>query len=392
MSSKLTFPLRVLALLALLAAWLTLPASASATTYSMKWNRSVPLENPNAGGALESVSCAPVTRTVKPVLMCAAGDVRGDIWVTSHPARSVSFWHREQVDRPGGAVTGIACPSLKLCVAVDASGEIMHSTTPEKGAKFWSKPVRIDTATQPGGGDAGFSAISCPTTRLCVAVDNASNGQIAYTTNPAGPAKAWTLVGVGRGVMLDSVACANAALCLIGGNERLYSTNPTGGAGAWKATGSLSSSAAVIAALACNTAQLCVGVGYGNAGAGLATASPTPALGASAWTGALIGTNPPSQGAQLLDGVGCPHRNFCVAVDGASNAYVTSTPVRGNWSLAKPLKSASQATLSAISCNAAICVDVDNRGTVTYGSVGIATATKSSTKTSSTTTTTKTTG
>ena len=390
MRAKLISPTRALPLLAVVAACLALPAFTNGATFSMKWNRSVPLENPNDGGALESVSCAPVTRTVKPVLMCAAGDIRGDIWVTAHPARSASFWKRERVDRAGGPITGISCPSLNLCVAVDASGDVAHSTTPEKGAKFWSKPVRIDTATQAGGGYAGFSAIWCPTTKLCIAVDNAANGQVAYTTDPTGSAKAWTLATIGNRVTLDSVACASATLCLIGGNERFYSTNPTGGASAWKATGSLSPSVAVIAAMSCNTAQLCVGVGYGNAGAGLAAASPTPSLGASAWTGVLIGTDPPSQGAQLVDGVSCPRRNFCVAVDGASNVYTTTTPVRGNWSVAKPLKQASQATLSAVSCNAAICVDVDNRGTVTYGAVEGAATTSKTTATKTTTSTKKT--
>ena len=72
----------------------------------------------------------------------------------------------------------------------------MHATKPLGGVKGWSKPVRVDTAMQPGGGYAGFSAIACPTTKLCIAVDNAANGQVAYTTDPTGPASAWTLATV----------------------------------------------------------------------------------------------------------------------------------------------------------------------------------------------------
>ena len=83
--------------------------------------------------------------------------------------------------------------------------------------------MRVDTAMQPGGGYAGFSAVACPTTKLCIAVDNAANGQVAYTTNPAGPASAWTLATVATGVTLDSAACASATLCVIGGSERFYS-------------------------------------------------------------------------------------------------------------------------------------------------------------------------
>ena len=335
MSSKPIRPLRVLALLAMLAACLmALPAVAAASTYSMKWSRSVALLNPNDGGGFDAVSCAPNT-AASTTLLCAAGDVRGDVFVSEHPAQAAAEWHRESID-PKLAITGISCPSAQLCVAVDAHGQVMHSTTPLAGAKAWTHPVRVDKATQTGGGYAGFAAISCPTTTLCVAVDNAANGQVAYTTDPTGPASAWTLTTIGSGVTLDSVSCATATFCMIGGTDGYYTTAPTGGASGWKATTSLSSSYSVIASMACNSLKLCVGVGYGNSGVGLSTGSSAPTT--TTWSNALIGSDPPAQNAQVVDSVACPERNFCVAVDGASNAYTTSTPVRGAWSTAKPLK------------------------------------------------------
>jgi hypothetical protein len=407
MSSKLIRSTRALPLLAVLVACLSLPAIASAaTSYSVKWNRSALLENPSRGGALDSVACAPTgttttgttttgttttgtTTTAKTkALLCVAGDPKGNVWATAHPSRPAKGWRRETIDS-GNAITSIACPSTSLCVAVDASGHVMHSTKPLSGVNGWSKPVRIDTAMQPGGGYAGFSAIACPTTKLCIAVDNAANGQVAYTTDPTGAASAWTLATVATGVTLDSATCASTTLCVIGGSERFYSINPTGGTSAWKAIGSLSGSVAVMAALTCNTVKLCIGVGYGNAGAGLASASASPSLGATAWIASPIGSDPPDQGAGLVDGVSCPERNFCVAVDGASNAYTSSTPVRGGWSAAKSLKKASQATISQISCNTKLCVEVDNRGTVTYGVVkasSIASTKPTTTKTTTTTT------
>jgi hypothetical protein len=189
---------------------------------------------------------------------------------------------------------------------------------------------------------------------------------------------------VANGVTLDSAACASTTLCVIGGSERFYSVNPTGGASAWKAAGSLSGSVAVMAALTCNGLKLCLGVGYGNAGAGLASASSSPSLGASTWIVSAIGSDPPAQGAGLVDGVSCPERNFCVAVDSASNAYTSSTPVRGGWSAAKPLKKASQSTISQVACNTKLCVEVDNRGTVTYGVVKAASTTSTTTTTTTT--------
>ena len=117
---------------------------------------------------------------------------------------------------------------------------------------------------------------------------------------------------------------------------------------------------------------------------GLSTGSSAPTT--TKWSNALIGSDPPAQNAQVVDSVACPERNFCVAVDGASNVYTTSTPVRGAWSAAKPLKHNSQATLSQVACNSTICVEVDNRGTVTYGAVKGATTTTKTTTTGTTTT------
>ena len=170
-------------------------------------------------------------------------------------------------------------------------------------------------------------AISCPTTTLCVAVDNAAERPGRLHHRPDGPASAWTLTTIGSGVTLDSVSCASATFCMIGGTDGYYTTAPTGGASGWKATTALSSSYSVIASLACNTLKLCVGVGYGNAGVGLATGSSAPST--TTWSASLIGSDPPAQNAQVVDSVACPTRNFCVAVDGASNAYTSSTPVRG---------------------------------------------------------------
>jgi hypothetical protein len=374
---------------AVLAAFLALPAVSGAATYSLKWAKSVALLNPADGGGFDSVACAPTAASS--ALFCIAGDVRGDVFVTVHPAQAASQWHRRYIDAKT-PITGLSCPSAQLCVAVDAAGRVLHSTDPSGGTADWSKPVSVDKATLAGGGAAGFSAIDCPTTTFCLAVDNAANGQVAYTTNPTGPASAWTLTTVGSGVLLDSVSCANITLCVIGGTNAYFSTDPTGGATGWKATAALSSGDSVLASLACNTVKLCVGVGYGDSGVGLSVGSAAPTT--TTWSQALIGSDPPAQYAQVVDSVACPERNFCVAVDGASNAYTSSAPVRGEWSLARPLKKKSQSTVSQVACNTAVCVEVDNRGTVTYGAVHGATSTTTTptkTTTSTTTTPTKTT-
>jgi hypothetical protein len=128
MSFKQNRPLRALALAAVLIACLALPAVAGAASYSMKWSRSVPLLNPNDGGGFDSVACAPAV-TGNTSLLCVAGDVRGDVFVTAHPAQKAAEWRREYID-PKLAITGISCPSQQLCVAIDSHGQVMHSTDP----------------------------------------------------------------------------------------------------------------------------------------------------------------------------------------------------------------------------------------------------------------------
>jgi hypothetical protein len=379
-------PLRLLSLVAVLAACLALPAVAGATSFSMHWGRSVGLLNPNDGGGLASIGCAPSPIGSKS-LLCVAGDVRGEVFASLHPAQSSKLWHRERLEVKN-SITGVACPSTTLCVAVDSAGEVMHSANPVGGAKDWSRPARVDSTLQAGGGYADFAAISCPTTTFCIAVGNGATNQVATTTDPTGPASAWTLTTVGSGVLLDSVACASTTLCMIGGSQAYYSADPTGGATAWKAVAALSASNSVIQSFACSTAKLCLGVGYGVAGAGLAVGSSTPTT--TAWSQAPIGSDPPATNAGLVDSVACPHRNFCVAVDGASNYYASSSPVRGHWSAAKRLKPNSQATVSQVACNPGFCVEVDNRGTVTYGVVKGATTTATTKTTTTKTTKTKT--
>ncbi len=177
-------PMRLLPLLAVLAACLSLPAMAGAkVTYSMKWNKSALLVNPSKGDGLDAISCSSTTK----VNLCVAGDLKGGVWATAHPSRPGKGWRREVIDNTAYAITGVSCPTTTLCVAVDSTGQVFHSIKPLDGASAWSKPSRVDTATQAGGAYAGFSGISCPTAKLCVAVDNAANGQVAYTTTPTGP-------------------------------------------------------------------------------------------------------------------------------------------------------------------------------------------------------------
>jgi hypothetical protein len=387
-----------LTLVALLAGLAVIPQAADAATPSVKWAaRAVPLENPKKSGAFDAVSCT--MATANPVTgkttvnkagtqFCVAADETGHIWWTTTPWKRAAYWKRVTIDKVKDAsLTGISCTSSSFCVAVDNHGDVIYSKKPDGGAKYWSKPVQVDTTAAAGGGPAGFAGISCPTTKLCVAVDNAS--QVVTTTAPTFGASAWTAAALPDAPVLTSVACAKATLCVIGGSTRYESITPTGGATAWIPRGAIVGG--VVQSLSCPTISLCVGVGYGDSTTGLASATATPSGPTSGWTTTVINTTVPSGNSQLLDSVSCPTAGFCVAVDGADNAFDTVSPLTGGWAAIAATRKLATSTWSAISCDVKNCVVVDSRGFVSSGTVRNAAATTTTTTTTTSTTTTPTT-
>jgi hypothetical protein len=372
------------------------PQVADAASPSVKWRQPVSLENPKKAGSFDAVSCT--METSKPLTgkttskksdqqLCVAADATGHIWWSTMPWKRRAFWKRVTIDKVKGAsLTGVSCPNLGLCVVVDNHGDVIFSKDPTGGAKYWSKPQAVDTTAAAGGGPAGFAGISCPSAKLCVAVDNAS--QVVTSTTPT-TGSAWTLAAIAGAPSLTSVSCPSTTLCVLGGSARYDSIVPTGGASSWIARGAIVGG--VIDSLACPSLTACVGVGYGDSTTGLASATATPPGPASGWTTTTINISVPSGNSQLLDSVACPTASFCIAVDGADNAFDTVSPLTGGWAAIRSARKLATSTWSAISCDIKNCVVVDSRGFVTSGTVLHASATTSTTTTSTTTTSTTTT-
>ncbi len=211
---------------------------------------------------LSGVSCPTVS-------LCVAVDVAGNVITSTDPAGGARAWTVTHVDdaldyecwKYGGtgpgcqpALVAVSCPALSLCVAVDDSGNVISSSNPTGGALAWSG------GALPGAGypiaDA-FHGLSCPSAFLCVAVDfaqsvetwNASQrghsrtdavissnafvgvscrsdslcfafdsaGNLYGSTNPAGPASAWTIAYVdrtGADAGVTGVSCPSASSCI----------------------------------------------------------------------------------------------------------------------------------------------------------------------------------
>jgi hypothetical protein len=352
--------LRLTPIFALLGALLTLAAvPALASAASVSWGKAVRIESVKDGG-LNAVSCPSSA-------FCAAVDSSGNLVTSTRPTKGV--WNSPVKIEPAtdGGLTGISCPTAALCVAVDQSGNVLTSTNPTGGAKAWSKPARIDSTVGSGGGYAGLAAISCPSAKLCVAVDNAAAGNVVTSTNPTGGAKAWTVTKVGG--LLDTVSCTYATtFCVIAGTQHYWSATSTGGATAWHATGA-PTGGGVISGIACPSTTMCLGVGYGDVGLGMATSTATPRGSLSSWTTVSVSPDPPGAGQATFDAVSCATAKLCVAVDGADDAYTTTSPTTGVWGGGGAVRPKSASQWTSISCNPSICMVVDSAGVATTGSV-----------------------
>jgi hypothetical protein len=266
---------------------------------SGSWSRPFTIDSKTP---LTGVSCPTTT-------FCVAVDQNGSVLTSTAPTHGPHAWSKpakiDTATAPGGGsvgLSGISCPTVSMCVAVDgaAKGDVLVSTNPTGGARSWvsatiatgpllsiscasptfcvaagdqhyysTNPTAGATAWKATGGQLGggvFSAITCPSITLCVAVGygNTSTGLATAATAPKGGPTHWTTVDVeaippvpGEG-LLDGVGCASATLCVtVDGQDNAYTTNQPYG-GPWSAAAPVRpQSAAYTTAISC-VPSLCV--------------------------------------------------------------------------------------------------------------------------------------
>ncbi|HEX6665628.1 MAG TPA: hypothetical protein VF081_03435 [Solirubrobacterales bacterium] len=304
----------------------------------------------NAGSTtLKDLSC-PSTG------FCAAADAKRHIITSTNPVNEVSTWtsiHLDSADFLTSSFSAISCPSTALCVA--ASGrEVTTSTNPTGGAGNWTGVV-IDSDTS-----TVLNDLVCPSTSLCVAV---GVGRIFTSTNPTGGAAAWSKTSINLTSEFRAVTCASTALCLAVDDDGnvWHSTNPAGGAVAWSPVAVGPGTG--FNDISCATG-LCVAIApYPSFG--LATTS-NPTGGAAVWT-----TYP----LESIGGwrVSCPSTNLCLAGGYYNGDYVAASanPLGGasTWAAATPDPEFNgDHYITAVSCiSDSLCMIGDKLGRVSYG-------------------------
>lgn len=150
----------------------------------------------------------------------AAGPMTAGAAVASRGAWS---WQPARIDGLKG-LTAVSCPSTRFCAAVDTDGDVLTTTKPSGGRHAWNR-VRVDHSS--------LTAISCPTRSLCVAVDH--NGHAVTSTDPSAGSSKWSSTAITL-APLSGVTCVSDRRCIavdLAGNL-IVSPAPAGEAAAWR--------------------------------------------------------------------------------------------------------------------------------------------------------------
>jgi hypothetical protein len=298
-------------------------------------------------------------------LAVIAGFVSG-LTICASPARAVTAigWGAPLLVDPQppegeGTFNDVSCPSTALCVVVDDFGNVVTSTDPAGGASAWKvTPVQ---SSQPSPLSA-LSDVDCLSSTFCIGADNSY--QVLTSMDPSGGGATWT--SQGPETAANDISCPTAQLCVgVIGTDVVVSTDPTGSTSTWKrftidnateACHDGQTCAAQLTAISCASETLCVAVDD----VGHAFTSTDPAAGPSGWTARQI--DPSAEGIATpyrLDGVSCASVSMCAAIDFYGMRVFTSrNPTGGSaaWSSAKL-----PAPATGISCpSVSMCVIVDN--------------------------------
>ena len=275
--------------------------------------------------------------------LCAAGIAAG----TAQAAAPLAWAGPVHSDSSPGTlgVTAVSCQSTTLCVAVDDAGNFLSSSAP--GGGTWSLPAAIDSSTSPH-----LTAVSCPSAAQCFAVDTTGNAYSSATPASLAP---WTSgdIEVTTPTQLNGISCPTTTLCVAVDNTGHVLVSTTPGAltiASWPALDI--DGTTHITAVSCPTVSLCAAVDS----TGKIWLSATPAVLAS-WQATTLTTT------SALTAVSCNASGLCVAVaaDGSVHATGNAASATPTWSAT--LIDAAGAPLSAVSCtDVGLCVMVDHAG------------------------------
>jgi uncharacterized repeat protein (TIGR02543 family) len=256
-----------------------------------------------AGG----LSTAPGPLFCASTSLCLVGDA-SDVLFSTDPMVPSSW-----TGSSGLALSqAITCASTSLCLVASRNGLFVSADPTATGS--WTQL----TPNQ-------YSAVSCPTTALCIAVG--SEAVVTAITNPAGDAGETTTT-VPSAHQLLGLSCPSVQLCVAVDNEGFYfvSTNPA--AGTWtQNVASTVPSGSYFRQVACPTTTLCLTVGSGNPAPIVYSTDPADIN--AAWP--TLATVPGGQNGEEF--ISCPESGMCTAASAQTGSLSVGLGAKLNVAL-----------------------------------------------------------
>lgn len=247
---------------------------------------------------------------------------------------AMTFKAPTPADPPEGYPGSLSCASATDCVATDYFGNAVSWN-----GTAWSGPQRI-LALPPGQVTPMQTAVSCPATSFCAAVDQ--DGAMAIEDDGT-----WSS-GPAPGIAATAISCASATFCAaVGGPEAAIYL-----AGTWSAPAQLPSSGGIpLQSVSCAPGtSFCMATDYeGNA----------YTYDGSSWSGpTAFDSRTDSEPA-----VSCASQDFCVAVDGGSNFSTGDAYVYDGTSWSAPQELTTSTGLDSVTCpTASYCLATTENG------------------------------
>lgn len=294
--------------------------------------------------------------------LCAVGGENdsGIAIATSTDPTGAGTWVEAPIVDPSGApasdttatLSAIQCPTSSECVAIDSSGRRLVYDGSDWTLES-SSPLDFDEAAD---------GLSCPTSGFCAIVDGA--GEVYASNDPTDPTATWTAAATGVTGTAD-ITCASASACVVlgyveAGVETASTADADGPAPSWTAAAPDPALSTGVESLTCG-ATFCLAATVAN---GVAVAGPTG-----------TGFTPITPRLDEPDAVGCAGTSLCVAATAQGAVSATTDPGAGvdaQWTApAEVAPGANLVQLSGSSCpSATLCVGTDAVGHLLTGTPG----------------------
>jgi Glycine rich protein len=287
-------------------------------------------------------------------------------YATSHTYPGLTWSPARHIDGAPGGLTAVSCPDTTYCVAVDGEG---NAVTYDAGR--WSKPVNVATGE--------LSGVSCPSRTFCVAVGSvypSTTSEPVIAVDRHGTWSSTTGPVAGLQEYLTAVSCVSADFCVAAGTFW-----PDGAPGTtafvqtfdghtwtteinYDLTGYASGDS--MAAVSCRSTSFCVAAGIAGDRGDIGGLVDVDSKGS--WTGTQI-SDDRLQGFDSSGGLGaiaCPAANSCLAA--GPDGYIYSYDGQG-WTVTDGDR---VAAVTALSCpDATTCLAADGAGDVSTNQAGL---------------------